>query len=229
MVDPKNTYDPLQKKIDYKFNDLSILRQSLRHKSISYDGDGGYERMEFLGDRVLGFVISNLLYHAFPEEREGSLAKRFSALVRGETCCLVAQKIDLGQYVQMAKSEEEYGGRESESLLADCCEALIAAIFLDGGIEKAQKFILRYWTPFLNNQETLPEDPKTALQEWAQARSKNLPEYKIVNEEGPSHDKRFTMIVCLDGHQSSPFTDGSKKKAQRKAAKDLLKKLRQKK
>src|SRR5262249_13182931 len=152
--------------LGHEFARPELLEQALTHPS---SGAGfTYERLEFLGDRVLGLVVAEMVFHAFPAEPEGSLARRFAALVRKETLVRVAESVELGAHLRLSKSEAEQGGRISGNVLADACEAAIGALFLDGGYDASRRFIERHWQPLMAEQSEPPQDAKTALQEWAQ-------------------------------------------------------------
>ncbi|MFO1242023.1 MAG: ribonuclease III [Rickettsiales bacterium] len=205
--------------IHYTFSDAALLKSALTHRSL--DKKANNQRLEFLGDRVLGLVVCDMLYHAFPSEQEGELARRHAALVCKELVAEVASALQLGHYIILSSSEESSGGRNNISNLEDACEALIGAIYLDGGFAAAQDFIERMWRPRLESIAEPPKDPKTSLQEWAQARALGLPLYEIVTQTGPAHAPEFVIRVKLDG-KSSEATAASKRAAEQLAAKKLL-------
>lgn len=211
--------------LGYRFNKMELLELALTHSSarvasnISFDN----ERYEFLGDRVLGLAISDLLIKKFPNEDEGDLAKRYNALVRKETCCAVSKQIGIGDYVIMSDSERASGGAEKETILADVCEALLGAIYIDAGFPAAQDFINRFWTSHLENTDQVPADPKSSLQEWAQAHRKELPLYTEVCREGPDHEPTFTTKVSIDGIEPEIGIGSSKRIAEHNAATNMLK------
>lgn len=180
------------------------------------------QRLEFLGDRVLGLVIAEMLYHAYPEAREGDLAKRLAALVCGETLANVAKRIGLSECIILSDSELGTGGRGNVSNLEDVCEALIGAIYLDKGLEEARHFITQHWTPLLAGVHITPKDPKTALQEWAQAQGLGLPDYCEIGRSGPAHAPEFTIEVTVAGYSSAVGKATSKRAAEQLAAKALL-------
>ncbi len=217
----------LEENLSYSFTDPNIITQALTHSSSVERGGSldSNERLEFLGDRVLGLVVSEMLFQNFPNEVEGDLAKRHVGLVRKETLADIALKIDLGPHMILAKSEEEMGGRKNTSILSDCCEAVIAALYLDGGLQAATDFIRCHWTPLMDNTFEPPKDDKTRLQEWAQARSLGLPTYKEVSRQGPSHAPEFTLKASLQNDQSAFGTGKSKRAAEQAAAGALLLKL----
>jgi ribonuclease-3 len=171
---------------------------------------------------VLALVVTEMLMDAFPAEREGALAKRLAALVRQEALAGVARDIDLGRHVRLSRGEAEGGGRENEAILADVCEAVIAAIYNDGGLEAARGFIERHWRDRLRSVQAPPQDAKTTLQEWAQGRGLALPSYDIVAREGPDHAPAFTVQVALADGQSAEGRGPSKRVAEQEAARKLL-------
>jgi ribonuclease-3 len=222
------TREPLDNLADilgHRFGQISFLREALYHPSAT-PAEGrwihGYERLEFLGDRVLGLVMADMLLHAFPDEDEGELSRRFVSLVRREALVRVAEEIGLGAYLTLSPGEEEAGGRGSAAVLADSCEAVIAALYLDGGLDAARRFIHRHWTPLMNENATPPQDAKTALQEWAQGRGRPLPAYETVAEEGPAHEPKFTVEVRVRGLDPARGTGPSKRIAEQAAAAALL-------
>lgn len=208
--------------LDYRFADPSLLQQALTHRSVEAAGGPDYERLEFLGDRVLALVVTELLMQGYPEEREGALARRLAALVRQETLAAVAREIGLGRFVRLSRGEAEGGGRDNEAILADVCEAVIAAIYRDGGLEAARRFIAGHWQPRVHATGAPPMDAKTALQEWAQARGLALPSYLVVARTGPDHAPAFTVRVEIAGGPSAEGHGPSKRVAEQAAATRLL-------
>jgi ribonuclease-3 len=218
----------LEKNIGYCFKDKEILTLALTHASRTASASSSEkattsnERLEFFGDRILGLVIAELLYDRFPHEAEGLLSRRFTALVRMETLARVASSLTLGPNLDLSRSESETGGRENPSILADACEALIAAIYLDGGMKPVQKFIHTHWEAILREDPTPPKDAKTSLQEWSQARELGLPVYDVVSMSGPSHAPNFIISVAI-GDLPRQSADGpSKRKAEQSAAQVML-------
>jgi ribonuclease-3 len=214
--------------IDYGFSDPDLLRIALTHRSAAKGKDalsGGNERLEFLGDRVLGLVVAEMLYTRFGREREGAMAKRFVALVRRETLARVANQIHLGDHIQMAKGERAAGADTNPAILSDCMEAVIAALYLDGGLEPARRFIEKLWTPLLDEANKPPQDAKTQLQEWLQGRGKPLPRYEMVGREGPAHAPTFTIELTTDDGECVSAEGKSKREAEQLAAKLMLDKL----
>lgn len=217
---------PLEPALGHAFVDSGLLFQALTHPSIGRGGpDGSYERLEFLGDRVLGLVVADLLYRRFPTATEGALARRFAQLVRRESLARVAAAIDLAPHIRLSRGEAEGGGRDNAGLLADCCEAVIGALYLDGGLDAAGPLIRRHWEPMVEEAATPPQDPRTALQEWAQARGLPLPSYRTTGESGPPHDPTFVVEVCIDGQAPAEGTARSKRAAATAAAAAMLVRL----
>jgi ribonuclease III len=222
--------------LDYAFEDSELLRIALLHPSAVSTGRGkrskklepriGWgtdnQRLEFLGDRVLGIVVAEMLFRAFPDEDEGALARRLAALVRQDSLDAVAREIALGRYLTISRGEEEGGGRDNPAILADACEALIGAIYLDGGLETARVFVERHWRPKMDAEAKPPQDAKTALQEWAQAAGLALPLYTVVKSEGPPHDPVFEVEVTVAGQLPASARGRSKRAAEQAAARQLL-------
>jgi len=208
--------------LPYRFKDRTLLDQALTHRSVEAAGGADYERLEFLGDRVLGLVVTEMLMVTFPAEREGALAKRLAALVRQETLAAVARDIGLGRHVRLSRGEADGGGRENDAILADVCEAVIAAIYRDGGLDAARGFIERHWQDRLRAVAAPPQDAKTTLQEWAQGRGMALPSYSIVAREGPDHAPAFTVRVDLADGLSAEGRGPSKRVAEQAAARKIL-------
>ena len=215
----------LEETLGHKFQRLELLDQALTHRSaVKAHGKvpDGYERLEFLGDRVLGLLVAEFLVHRFPREQEGELTRRHTALVRRDSLVRVARGIGLGDHLKLSKGEAEAGGRKSPTLLADACEAVIAALYLDGALEAARAFIERHWSPLIEEDETPPRDAKTALQEWAQGKRLPLPLYRTVAVDGPSHQPMFTISVSVEGLPVAEARGRSKRAAEQAAAAQLL-------
>jgi len=214
----------LESRIGYKFQDTSLIICAVTHSSY---GDGqretsDNERLEFLGDRVLGLLTADALYHQ-SVEAEGTLARRLNALVRKETCAKVARQIALGEALLMSSSEDRQGGRDKTSILGDACEALISAIYIDGGYEEAKRFFDKFWMPLLNEVvKRSAKDPKTELQERAMAGHHGLPVYDIIERSGPDHRPLFVIEVRVAGVGAARGTGKSKRDAERFAATHLL-------
>lgn len=220
-------FEALQQTLGYTFENIQLLEKALTHPSLSrLRGTGkklfNYERLEFLGDGVLGLIIAELLFSLFKDENEGALAKRHAALVRGETVTAIAIELSIGEHILMAEGEEQTGGRQNASNLENTLEALIGAMYLDGGLEIVKAFVLQHWTPKAQAMKKPPKDPKTALQEWAQARKLPIPEYKAIKTEGPAHLPLFTIEVSVKGQEKLQATGKSKKLAEKKAATAML-------
>jgi len=213
--------------LGHRFADPALLRQALTHPSAfggtpAHRRGPSYERLEFLGDRVLGLVIADMLYRTFPEESEGALARRLAELARKETIARVARTLGLGDYLVVSRSEEEGGGRSNPSLLADACEAVMGALYLDGGLPAARAFIEKHWRPLLIEDARPPKDAKTALQEWAQGRGLPLPVYRVRSAEGPPHEPVFEVEVIVEGRSPVVGTGRSRRAAEQAAAAALL-------
>ena len=226
----------LAEAIGYPFRDRDLLAEALTHPSALGQRRGGigrqrsrhprsYERLEFLGDRVLGLVAAELLWHRFAAEPEGDLTRRLTQLVRREALSRVAAAIELDRYLILSSGEAGSGTGRNPSVLADACEALIAALYLDGGFDAARSFIHRFWAPLLAEMERPPRDPKAALQEWTQARGLGLPRYEVVATRGPEHGLRFTVAARVAGFDAATATASSKRGAEAAAAAELLVRL----
>jgi ribonuclease-3 len=226
------TLAEFQERLGYRFSDRELLARALTHKSYTNErretGSVNNERLEFLGDTVLGFVIGELIFRSFPALQEGALSKIKAHLVSAATLSEKARALGIGRFLRMGTGEARSGGAEKLSLLADGFEAVVAAIYLDGGLPAAEAFTRRVFGPDVSGIDVGDlsfHDYKTALQETAQALGLPLPDYRIVDEYGPDHEKTFVVEVAWDG---TPFAYGrgaSKREAQRKAAKEALKKL----
>ncbi|SEM97043.1 ribonuclease III [Palleronia pelagia] len=212
-------------RLGHHFRDPELLIRALTHSSIGSPTRPDNQRLEFLGDRVLGLVMAEALLTADPDAPEGQLAPRFNALVRKETCAAVARDCDLGAVLRLGRSEMISGGRRKEALLGDAMEAVIAAVYRDGGLEAARKIILRHWSKRLETVEADSRDAKTALQEWAQARKLPPPSYVEVGRSGPDHAPVFTIEARLETGQSARAEAPSKRGAEQQAAAALLDRL----
>lgn len=221
----------LARRLGYDFRQPELLERAVTHSSMLANAgasslERSYERLEFLGDRVLGLVAADMLIAAFPDENEGQLARRHVALVRQEALARVAQEIELGSYLNLARSEEDGGGRTNPAILADACEAVIGALYVDGGLETAAGFIRSAWRAMLAETPSPPKDAKTALQEWAQGRGLPLPNYREVSREGPDHGPVFTVEVTVQGLDPVSGLGASKRAAEQRAAEELMKKVK---
>jgi ribonuclease-3 len=211
--------------LGHGFARQELLAEAFTHPSASQrrgSARRGYERLEFLGDRVLGLIVAELLWHRYPEEAEGALTRRHTELVRRETLADVAKAIGLGRHLIVSPGEDASGVRDNPSVLADVCEAVIAALYLDGGLSAARRFVERWWDTRLGSSAAPPSDPKTALQEWAQARGKPLPAYRTVATAGPAHRRVFTVTVTVEGVPPATATGPSKRIAEAAAAAAVL-------
>ncbi|MDH3229624.1 MAG: ribonuclease III [Alphaproteobacteria bacterium] len=217
--------DELTDIIGYEFGDPDLGGIALTHRSAAVRGDETYERLEFLGDRVLALVIADMLYDAFPHEDEGALAKRLVALVRRETLADVATHLGVGPLIRLSRGEEEAGGRENPAILADVCESLIGAVYRDGGLDAARAFIVRYWSTLMEETVEPPKDAKTSLQEWAQGRGFALPSYRQLSRSGPDHAPEFTIEVSVGDFPPETGAGPTKRTAEQTAAEKLLERL----
>lgn len=215
----------LEEALGHHFENQDLLIQALTHSSAAPSRAGSNERFEFLGDRVLGLAVAGLLLETFPDEDEGALGYRFSALARAESLARVANHIGLAAHILLSESEEESGGRENASLLADCCEAVIAALYLDGGLDAAEAFIHRHWRPLMAEDPVPPKDAKTVLQEWAQSKGLPLPDYRVIAQKGPAHAPRFTIEVTLHEMKPASGQGTSKQAAEQEAAGVMVKRI----
>ena len=208
----------LQKKINIKFKNLNYLKKSITHKS--YDPLNNYEKLEFLGDRILGFVISKKLIELYPNQKEGVLDKKLASLVNKNKCLEVAKIIGLEKFILVGNKSTKT--KVENKLIADSIEALIGAIYYDKGFEISEKFILNMWKNFINVSEETIVDSKTKLQEYSLKKFKSLPIYKLVSSSGPKHKPKFTISVRIKDTKLYEGSGDSKKKAEQNAAKKLL-------
>jgi ribonuclease-3 len=215
----------LEKTVGYRFKDRDLLDRSLTHISALAGGSraNSYQRLEFLGDHVLGLIISDMLFRAFPKADEGELSRRLADLVRREACADVARAIELGTALRLGVSEVNAGGRMRTAILADVCEALVGAVYLDGGYDAAAKLVERLWGDRMRAPVRPLRDPKTILQEWAQARGLPTPTYREVERTGPHHDPEFRVAVVLPNKEPAEGVGRSKRVAEQAAAAALLK------
>ena len=218
----KIEYLNLEKKINFKFKDRKLLIKSITHKS--YDKFNNNEKIEFLGDRVLGLVISKKLLEIYPDEKEGILDKKFASLVNKKTCLQIAKKLNLEKYILTFNPKNKVIKIE-DKIIADSCEALIGAIYLDKGISEAEKFILKFWNDHLEASVITFVDPKTLLQEYSLKKFKKLPIYKLLENSGPRHKPIFKVGVRLNNTKFINAKGSSKKDAEQKAASLFLKDL----
>ena len=212
----------LQKKIKIKFKNLNYLKKSITHKS--YDPSENYEKLEFLGDRILGFVISKKLIELYPNQKEGTLDKKLASLVNKNQCLEIAKSLNLEKFVLVGNKNSN--SKIENKILADSIEALIGAIYYDKGFDVAEKFILNNWKNFINLSEETKIDSKTKLQEYSLKKFKSLPIYKLITSTGPKHKPNFVISVKLKDTKFYEGSGYSKKKAEQNAAKKLLDSLK---
>lgn len=215
----------IERKIGYSFRQRGLLEEALTHPSCARAYSN--QRLEFLGDTVLGLMVAQLIFRLFPGEKEGDLAKRHAALVCGESLVLYAQANDLAAHLLLADGEAAAGGRDNPTNIEDMVEALFGAVYLDGGMEAVEQVFLPYWEQQAGMVKAPPKDPKTALQEWAQARGKPLPVYSVAASAGPAHAPVFTIEVAIEDGTVFSATAGTKRLAEREAARLLLEHLEQ--
>ncbi|TGX41658.1 ribonuclease III [Sphingomonas naasensis] len=202
--------------------DLAPYQRALTHGS---QAAANYERLEFLGDRVLGLVIAEWLFERFVNEPEGALSRRLNALVTGPVCAEVARELGVARFLRLGKQAREDGAADSDNVLGDVIEALIGAFYLEFGLEPARGFIRRAWAPRIDTQGQAPKHPKSALQEWAAANNRRPPEYDVVDRSGPNHSPRFTVKVAIGKLAEATGEGTSKQEAETAAAAALLAKL----
>ena len=227
--------EPLERRIGYRFRDRGMLEHALTHRSrVHEDASGGVfdnESMEFLGDSVLGFVIADMLFREFPQHNEGQKSKLKASLVSSVSLAKLGARLDLGEFLILGRGEEKTGGRRKHAIIADCYEALIAAIYLDGGVEPARAFIQREFADLIAEARrtgaaaSFTDDWKSALQEWLQSRGRGLPSYRLAGEVGPDHRKSFVVEVLVEGEAVATAEGRSKKEAAQAAARAALERL----
>lgn len=220
----KQAAKELAKRLGHDFADPSLLKLALTHSSARANTKPGEdnERLEFLGDRVLGLAAAELLIERFPDSCEGELARWYNHLVRTETCAEVARAWGLGAFIVMSSGEAESGGRQKKTILANACEALLGAVFLDAGYKTASKIVQRFWEPHFGELALAAADAKSVLQEWAQGRRLALPRYIEVTREGPDHKPRFTAEVHIEGVAPERGQGENKRAAEQAAALAML-------
>jgi ribonuclease III len=214
----------LEGRLGHVFKDRALLKKALTHASVRQASAKrrDNERLEFLGDRVLGLAVAELLSELYPAASEGQLARLYNRLVRGGTCAEVARSLDLGPSLVLSESEASSGGRDKETILADACEALLGAVFLEAGYDKAREVVRTHWGVRLDGSPSEAADAKSALQEWAQGQGLDLPQYEEVGREGPDHAPRFTAEVRIRGKKPAQGEGASKRSAEQAAATALL-------
>ncbi len=220
----------LENALGHRFADPDLLTAALAHSSLGRRGDKkrsgvGFERLEFLGDRVVGLVVADLLEKRYGEENEGDLAKRHAQLVRRETLAALAKELDIGAALELSNSEEQGGGREAAGVLADAFEACVGAVYRDGGMAPAQALVAKLFAPLLAKAGAPPREPKTALQEWSQGRGLKLPIYEVLTQTGVAHAPHFTVRVTVESHAPETGDGPNKREAERDAAAKLLARL----
>jgi ribonuclease III len=219
--------EQLEDRLGYRFVSRRLLREALTHGSTTVHRRWRTnERLEFLGDRVVGLAVAELLIRRYPHEPEGALSPRLSVLVSAPTLADAARELGLGSWLEVARSEEAAGGRQRQAILADAFEALIGAVYLDGGWEVAAELVRRWIEPRLETMALPPRAAKTALQEWTQSRGLGLPDYRVTGTSGPAHAPTFEVTVSLADIASATATGGSKQAAETAAAEQLLARLR---
>lgn len=202
---------PIETLIGHAFADQKLFKLALTHASAS--GGRSYERLEFLGDRVLGMAVADILYTMFPNDAEGPLARRLSALVQGETLSAIAQEINLSQYIQLSENE-----RDNQHILADVLEAILGALYLDAGYPECQRVITQLWGTRFKQMTRPPQHPKTSVQEWAQAKGLTLPTYEIIRQSGPDHAPLFDVQLTVETFPPIVEQGRSRQEAEKKAA-----------
>lgn len=221
----------LEESLGHVFAEPSHLVLALTHISAVTGVQGSrariksYQRLEFLGDHVLGLVVSDMLYRSYPDAEEGELSRRLSDLVCEEACAQVAAEMGVAPFLRLGAGEERTGGRNRQAILADIAEAVLAAVYLDAGYPAAEKLVERFWRPRLDRLGSAGRDPKTALQEWAQARGLPPPHYRLVERDGPDHNPQFRIAVELPGWEPAEGHGSSKQVAQKAAAAAFLERV----
>jgi ribonuclease-3 len=221
----RRAHDKLEARLGYRFADPDLLDRALTHSSAvspSRRIESSYQRLEFLGDRVLGLVIADMLYRRLPKANEGELSRALNALVRKETCAAIARDLELGAELNLGESEARTGGAKKEAILGDVAEAIIGAVYCDGGLGRAFEVVERLFGDYIIHAGTERADAKTTLQEWAQGRGLEPPSYEEVERTGPDHAPEFTIAVHLDGYAEVSASGPSKKLAEHKAAEMFL-------
>ncbi len=218
------SFSELEKVIDYQFKDRHWLERALTHSSTNECYN--YQRLEFLGDRVLGLVMADELFMQFKDEKEGGLAKRHTALVQGSTCTVVGQAHGICDFILLSNSERDAGGQSNENIIGDVVEAILGAVYIDGGFEPAKAVVLKLWGDNVYTLDKVPQDPKTELQEWVQARGLDLPLYEVVDRSGPDHAPIFVLRVSVEGHGYIDADGASRRQAEKTAARRMLKKIK---
>jgi ribonuclease III len=218
MARKKPDLAELETRVGHVFADKEMLRWALTHVSAAPQRPDSYERLEFLGDRVLGLAVAHMIYEDFPGDSEGELSRRLAALVRKETCAEVAELWGVGPFIRLGDGEAQTGGRKKRAILGDVCEAIIGAVFLDGGAAAAETIVRAAFGPKMREAGRVLRDAKTALQEWAQARRLAPPRYRLVTRSGPDHAPSFELSVEIEGFEAALGSGTSKRIAEQAAA-----------
>ena len=220
----KRDFSALEDRLGHRFQDQTLLTRALTHSSLSGGNNAvrDLERLEFLGDRVLGLLTAEELWRRYPEFEEGEMAPRLNALVRKETCAKAALFFDVDKYMLLSEWEEQSGGRKKKAILGDVMEALLGALYIDGGLEAAREVYNQFWTPNLDDLSKAHKDPKTALQEWSQNKKLGTPDYDVLESDGPAHAPAFKIEVKVKGYAPAIGDGSSKRSAQMEAAKKFL-------
>lgn len=218
MARTKPDLAALETRIGHEFADKTLLRWALTHVSATAQRPDSYERLEFLGDRVLGLAVAHMIYETFPADSEGELSRRLAALVRKETCAEVAELWGVGPYIRLGEGEAQTGGRKKRAILGDVCEAIIGAAYLDGGVQCAERVVRSAFGAKMHEAGRSLRDAKTALQEWAQARRLAPPRYRMVARSGPDHAPSFQLAVEIEGFDPALGAGSSKRVAEQAAA-----------
>ncbi len=213
---------PLEQRIGAKFSDVSLLRQALTHVSACARRGDSYQRLEFLGDRVLGLAVAELLFETFPDAAEGELSRRLAELVRRETCAEVAAEWGVAPFIILGGGEAQSGGAQKAAILGDICEAILGAVFLDAGFAATQRLVRESFAARLDQAGASQRDPKSALQEWAQGRGLATPVYRLDGQTGPDHAPRFLISAIVDGFATAQGEGSSKRHAEQAAAEAFL-------
>ncbi len=220
----------LEAALGYRFADPALLRAALEHSSLAGRGgkpvQEGFDRLEFLGDRVVGLVAADLLLARYRDDGEGDIARRYAALVNRDSLARVARTMGLGRYLRLSVGEAQAGGGDNPAVLADAFEAVVAALYRDGGLERARAFLVGQFAPLVEELAVPPQDAKTALQEWAQSRGRSLPSYRTVRMSGPAHRPRIEVEVQIDGLSPETASGSSRRAAEQTAAAALLARAR---
>ncbi|MFT4096498.1 MAG: ribonuclease III [Rhodoblastus sp.] len=213
---------PLEARIGVDFSDKTLLRQALKHVSACTKRGDSYQRLEFLGDRVLGLAVADLLFEHFPEAAEGELSRRLAELVRRETCAEVAAEWGVAPFIILGGGEAQSGGAQKAAILGDICESIIGAVFVDAGFEAAGRLVRESFATRLDQARASLRDPKSALQEWAQGRGLATPVYRLDGQTGPDHAPRFLISAIIDGFDAAQGEGSSKRHAEQAAAEAFI-------